>query len=242
MKFKYYLGLILLISVSQKTPCHLLSESTRQLLMLSMQQVLVVADQGTDNKGQMFCYQKNGGKWYKTCSDIPVVLGRNGLNKQKEGDQKSPSGIFKLARTFGYSSEAPAGVSMPWVALKTSSLCIDDPDSKYYNQIVDSRDENIIADWKSAEKMRRDVYDQDNLYELGLIPEVSSKIGSCVFIHVWRGEDKPTVGCTAMSREKILELIQWLSPDMNPVIIQGDKEQIQNLQKNGFLQYHNVSD
>lgn len=240
MKFKYYLGFILLISVSQKTPCHLLSESTRQLLILSRQQVLVVADQGTDNNGQMFCYQKNGEKWYKACSDIPVVLGRNGLNKQKEGDQKSPSGIFKLTRAFGYSSKAPAGATMPWIALKKSSLCIDDPDSKHYNQIIDRSDEGIIPDWESAEKMRRDIYYQDNLYEFGLIPEVSSEIGSCVFFHVWRGENKPTVGCTAMSKANILELLQWLSPDMNPVVIQGDKKQIQNIQENGFLQYHNA--
>nr|WP_231138717.1 hypothetical protein [Francisella orientalis] len=82
-----------------------------------------------------------------------VVVGKNGLawansiyqsladadSKKKEGDSKSPAGIFDIDKTFGFANIS----AVEYVRLKTGIECVDDSNSKYYNQIVNS---NLIDD------------------------------------------------------------------------------------------------
>jgi hypothetical protein len=44
--------------------------------------------------------------------------------------------------------------------------------------------------------------------------------GSAIFLHIWRTSASPTVGCTAMSRARLISLIRWLSPEKRPVLVQ----------------------
>jgi D-alanyl-D-alanine dipeptidase len=96
---------------------------------------------------------------------------------------------------------------------------VDDPGSRYYNQIVDrSRISN--PDWKSSEKMR-----EIDEYVFGVVVAHNSNpampgAGSCIFLHAWSGPESPTVGCTAMPVERIRELVHWLDPGADPVLVQ----------------------
>ena len=64
----------------------------------------------------------------------------------------------------------------------------------------------------------------DNLYKIGFVIEyntesrVSGK-GSAIFVHIWRSYNSPTLGCVAMSEKDLAELLEWLDPLKNPVII-----------------------
>jgi hypothetical protein len=37
---------------------------------------------------------------------------------------------------------------------------------------------------------------------------------------VWSGSEKPTAGCTALSRGDLLELLRWLEPSKQPLLVQ----------------------
>jgi L,D-peptidoglycan transpeptidase YkuD (ErfK/YbiS/YcfS/YnhG family) len=135
-----------------------------------------------------------------------------------EGDGKSPAGVFTLDAAYGYGATPPAGAALPYTQVDRSWRCVDDPDSKSYNRIVDT--DQVAKDWKSAEDMRR----KDALYtwviDVGHNPAKLPGEGSCIFLHVWRGSTDATVGCTAMAQPDIEALLADLDPAKHPVLVQ----------------------
>lgn len=140
----------------------------------------------------------------------------NGLQK-KEGDLKSPAGIFSLGPLFGYASSPFQ--NMDYIRLTQTIEAIDDPLSRYYNQIVDSK---IIQDrdWQSSEKMG-----EISVYELGCVinhnfPNPMHGAGSAIFLHIWNEDGSGTAGCTAMSRKDLLKVLHWLDRNKQPKLVQ----------------------
>lgn len=161
---------------------------------------------------------------------IPVVVGKNGMTKdKKEGDLKSPAGTFSLGSAFGFHPKS--SLKFPYFQIISTIVAVDDPDSSYYNTIVD---ESITdCDWKSGEKMA-----QEPLYELGLVinyntPNPVKGAGSAIFMHIWRSPTHGTSGCTAMSLENLDKLLYWLDPKASPILIQYPQSEFA-LQENGL--------
>lgn len=94
--------------------------------------------------------------WRHVGEAIPIVVGKNGMGWgvgaiatddpevrcpsdpiKKEGDGRTPAGVFTLGTVFGYASRPLPGLKMPYLSLTPSIECVDDVDSKYYNRIVD---------------------------------------------------------------------------------------------------------
>ena len=150
----------------------------------------------------------------------PAAKGDDGAPGKREGDGRAPAGIFRLSGAFGY---AP-GRECPWIKLPyreaTSSLkCVDDSRSRHYNRLVNAGEEP--KDWSSCEEMRR----PDDQYRLGIVVEHNAAPaipdrGSCIFIHIWKGPEVGTAGCTAMAPEDMETLLRWLDPAAVPVLIQ----------------------
>lgn len=197
------------------------------------QQIVVVSIPHWDAvEGQMSRYEWSGGNWTEIGEAWPIVVGKAGMawgkgNQtftgaegpiKKEGDKRSPAGIFKLGSAFGY-SEAPNWVHMPYIQVVSTTMCIEDGSSNFYNQIIDEGQEQ--PDWNSTDHMLR----KDDLYEWGVFvahnsPEAEAGKGSCIFLHVWRQNDSGTAGCTAMDKGKMRELIKWLDPSKKPILLQ----------------------
>jgi D-alanyl-D-alanine dipeptidase len=119
---------------------------------------------------------------------------------------------------------------MPYLSLAKSVECVDDTNSKFYNQIVD-RDQ-VAPDWNSSEHMLR----PDELYRLGLVINHNARPsqpggGSCIFMHIWLGPGRGTVGCTAMPAERLESILAWLNPVKKPLLVQLPVAQYQRLQK-----------
>jgi D-alanyl-D-alanine dipeptidase len=96
---------------------------------------------------------------------------------------------------------------------------IDDPASRHYNRLVDTR--SIAAkDWRSSERMRR----AGDVYRWGVVVGHNWKqvpaAGSCIFLHVWDGAGVGTSGCTAMPEAQMLKVIRWLDRKKNPTLVQ----------------------
>jgi D-alanyl-D-alanine dipeptidase len=213
----------------------------------SRQAVLVVTKDWAAVDGTMQRFELKNQKWQPLASPIRVVVGRKGLGwgrglhvlktlsdpSKKEGDGKSPAGIFRLSSAFGYATPAEMkAIKLPYVQCTPSLECVDDPQSIYYNTVLD-RAKFKSTDWKSSEQMLMKDNDQ---YRLGIVvdhnqdPLVSNQ-GSCIFMHIWKAPGNGTSGCTAMTPSDMETLIRWLDPAAKPVLVQLPQAEYLRLQK-----------
>jgi len=233
------------VDLTPLTPVHpaavTISDDHGSRLSVHKQAVVVKTAAWTASRGILQRYDRSSSKdiWQPVGEAIPVVVGRNGLGwgsglhraanlkksryggpEKREGDGRAPAGVFKLSGAFGYAPAAQAAwIKLPYIEATTSLRCVDDARSPHYNRLVDAI--LIKSDWKSAEEMRR----ADDQYRLGVVvdhnanPAVPGR-GSCIFIHIWKGAEAGTAGCTAMAQENMESLLRWLDPSANPVLIQ----------------------
>jgi D-alanyl-D-alanine dipeptidase len=142
--------------------------------------------------------------------------GREGPIK-REGDGKSPAGVFDLTSAFGYAKSAPPGTTLGYQQVDTNWKCVDDPASRDYNRVLDAR--TTTVDWNSAEEMRRDDDAYAWVVEIAHNASRTPKDGSCIFLHVWSGPKSATVGCTAMEEPQLASLIAKLVPADRPAFV-----------------------
>lgn len=158
----------------------------------------------------------SGTAWGRGLHGEGPPAGQAGPEKQ-EGDGRSPAGVFALNGSYGYAKAPPAGARWPYTPVDASWHCVDDSASKAYGTIVDA--DEVAKDWSSSEKMRR----RDALYtwvvDVAHNPAHVAKAGSCIFLHVWRTENSPTVGCTAMPEPALERVLTWLDPAAHPVYV-----------------------
>ncbi len=159
----------------------------------------------------------SGAAWGRGLHGSGAPAGQDGPVK-KEGDGRSPAGVFALGASFGYDKEPPRGARLPYTQVDEDWLCIDDGASSHYNQVLDTAE--LEKDWSSFEAMRR----PDELYRRVIVvehnPQPSPGAGSCIFLHLWHGPDGGgTAGCTAMASDPMESLLAWLDPAARPVYV-----------------------
>ena len=204
------------------------------------QLMLVTTVNDTTHRGTLQRYERGTTPaWQTVGAEIPVVLGRNGLGwgrglhasfpldhppTKREGDGKSPLGIFTLGTAFGTAERIDTRLS--YRQLTGSTECIDEATHPRYNQLV--FDTLPRRDWNSSERMLA----VGARYELGIFVNHNTPAtagdGSCIFLHVWGGPDVPTSGCTALSRSDLLDLLAWLDPARQPVLVQTTEALLAN--------------
>ncbi len=208
-------------------------------LETSSQLIVVITEDWTNIQGIMRCFEKTEeGKWQQIGNDIPTVVGKNGMGwglglhepideepLKREGDGKSPAGIFTLGTAFGHTAiEHMMQIKMPYLEINPWTEAIGDPKSQFYNQILDTR--NIIEpDWNPQ---KNEQMGSIALYLRGIVinhnesPAFKGR-GSHIFLHIWRLSNYGTAGCTAVSPENMDKLFYWLDPQKKPLIIQFPK-------------------
>jgi zinc D-Ala-D-Ala dipeptidase len=159
----------------------------------------------------------SGAAWGRGLHGSGAPAGQDGPVK-KEGDGRSPAGVFALGASFGYDKAPPRGARLPYTQVDDDWLCIDDGRSSHYNRVLDTAE--LAKDWSSSEEMRR----KDALYRRVIVvdhnPEPSPGAGSCIFLHIWHGPDGGgTAGCTAMAPAPMEALLAWLDPAARPVYV-----------------------
>ncbi|MDD5234447.1 MAG: L,D-transpeptidase family protein [Syntrophales bacterium] len=186
----------------------------------SRQVLVVLAQERGMSRAEAYAWEINaGGKWESSFGPLKAVIGRKGLapaGDKREGDGRTPSGIFPLGFAFGYGPSAPT--RLPYRRAESDSIWVDDASSPNYNRWT-TRGATRAS---SFEFMKR----KDGQYRFGVVIEynmnpVISGRGSAIFLHVWRGPDKPTAGCVALSEPDVLKILGWLDPALNPVVFLG---------------------
>lgn len=248
-----FLCLLFLLGWNSAEPPHAGADSPG--FLSSSTQIVVVTTKNWDAvEGRLQRYERSGmdEAWRRVGEPISIVVGRKGMGwgrglsrpdagsiasdpVKREGDGKSPAGIFTLGTAFGYASQPLAGLKMPYLNLTPTIECVDDPGSKHYNRIVDSS--VVPRDWNSSEQMRS----FGESYRWGILvghnrmltgsdahlPEPGA--GSCIFLHIWQSDRQGTAGCTAMADVDLESLLIWLDPTRKPVLVQLPEPAYENV-------------
>jgi L,D-peptidoglycan transpeptidase YkuD (ErfK/YbiS/YcfS/YnhG family) len=178
--------------------------------------VVVTTKKDADIQGELAIYEKINGEWEKKIYDIPVVVGKKGLGKTKEGDTKTPVGIYKIGNSFGTVNK-PVGLKTPYVKTTSHDYWVDDVSSIFYNKWVNHYF-NPKKIWKSYEKLTNSLYKYAAIIKYNDNPIVKGK-GSAIFLHVWRNSLSPTAGCIATSEANMLKVLKTMDSSKNPMIL-----------------------
>lgn len=179
-------------------------------------QLMIVAVSG--DSALLSYYEKSeDGKW-ELMLETEAIIGKNGLGKTKEGDGKTPVGVFRFTKAFGI-KENP-GTKMEYTQVDKSHYWVDDAASKYYNQFVSS--EEVMQDWDSAEH----ICEYEEAYQYVLAISYNSEripgLGSAVFLHCISKGAEATAGCIAIPEVYMKKIIKSVGPECVLIINTAD--------------------
>ena len=204
----------------------------------STQLIVVTARDWSQNRGTLALYERTADRtWRRVAADVPVMLGRNGLAwgvglhtqlpTKREGDGRSPAGVFALERIYGRDPRAPSS-HFPYRQLSATMEGIDDPRSRYYNRLVDAAQVRD-RDWTSSEKVRPANPMFRWCVEVRHNWQQRPGLGSCIYLHIWKAPGVPTSGCTAMSEDALARVVRWLDARQRPLLVQLPEPELRAL-------------
>ncbi len=211
----------------------------------SLQALVVTTESWSASDATLRFYERPDAlsPWAPAGEKIPAVVGKNGLawgkgihpdpaaggDPKREGDGKTPAGIFRLGPAFG---DQPGGsvawIGLPYRQMRETSRCVDDAASALYNRWVEEG--SVPKEWNSSEEMVR----KDGQYRLGVwvghnTDPVAPGSGSCIFFHIWKSPGAGTSGCTAVADADLEAVLRRLRPETNPVLIQLPRPEYERL-------------
>ena len=136
------------------------------------------------------------------------AVGKKGLTKiKKEGDFKTPIGIFELGDIY----YRPDKVQKPVSKIKTRIIkknmgWCDDPNSKHYNKLIKIK--------KKFQGRFEKLFRKDNKYDLLILikynyTNIIKNKGSAIFLHLTQ-DYSTTKGCIALKKKDFLILIKLI--------------------------------
>lgn len=130
-------------------------------------------------------------------------VGRNGVSAAKrEGDLRTPAGVFPLRGGFGAYANPGLRVGS-WLQVDAQDVWVDDSASSHYNT---HQRAPANGRWASAEKLlNQPAYNYAQV--IGYNEARTPGIGSAIFLHVDKGAG--TAGCVSLPTEPLLAVMRW---------------------------------
>ena len=191
----------------------------------SDQFIIVIPDDKNSSSGKLETCERRPSGWACDSFSGLVSLGRRGaawgvgLHRQpaakREGDLRSPLGIFELEKIYGR-DPVPPSAHFSYQQLTDTTVGVDDARSRYYNRIIDVA--HVTArDWRSSEKLSPSRYRW--LINVKHNWEQRPGLGSNIYLHA-TGRGGGTHGCTAMEPETLDYIVRWLDERKHPLLVQ----------------------
>jgi len=185
----------------------------------SSQCLLVVNDEASSPAAKVHALERREGVWRSAFPSMKAMIGKNGFappGAKREGDGRTPSGVFPLGTAFGY--DPYVETRMPYRQATAEDVWVDDPEAVDYNRWV-KKGQTKAA---SFEIMRR----EDHLYRYGIVIEYNTDPvvkghGSAIFFHVWLHSSESTHGCVALSEDNMRRVLRWLEPEAKAAAVMG---------------------
>jgi L,D-peptidoglycan transpeptidase YkuD (ErfK/YbiS/YcfS/YnhG family) len=200
----------------------------------SQQAVVALTSSWTSSYADLYLYERAGEQWVKRDGPIKVRLGRtgsawglgihqnpSGATLKKEGDAKSPAGIFYIGGAWGDAPTIQKHPQLPYRKVTPRDLWVEDSTSPLYNQHQILPHTPRTA-WEKKAQMKQNDYAHSLKLFIAHNPPPKAKPygGSAVFFHIWRdGGSKPTAGCTTMTPANLKKLVAWIDPTKLPIYI-----------------------
>ena len=168
-----------------------------------------------DFHAELTIYQAKDGK-YEKVFNCPAVVGKNGPGKQSEGDTKTPLGTWTIGEAYGINDDP--GSRVPYTKVDDDMYwCATGSNSKKYNTLI-KRSDDPDADYSEDEHIIEYTGVYNYLLDLGYNRAGAPYAGNAIFLHCWRGEDKPTGGCVAVSENDMIKILQTVTPGTSVTI------------------------
>ena len=172
------------------------------------QQLAIISGTGGSNAEFSFHQKDSSGKWQQLLS-AHAYIGKNGWGKTREGDAKTPIGVYTFTQAFGINPNP--GSPMGYTKVDKTHYWVGDSTSDKYNQFVSTSDYNDF-DKKESEH----IIDYKLAYKYCLniswnIDGIPGK-GSAIFLHCYT-KNKFTGGCVSLPEEIMRQVVQLVRPD-----------------------------
>lgn len=195
-----------------RNSCQILysSKNIKQLRSDTSQMIIV---QPKGSQAKITLCQRQNRIWKPINTPFSAVIGKNGvasMGEKKEGDLKTPAGLYSIGETFG--TKPSLALKMDYKYITADDKFINDVDHKQYNMWVTGP-----TDAKSYETMLIKPYTYGAVINYNMSP-IKSGAGSAIFIHVWRLPNSPTAGCIALDKQHVLNILHWLDKKQHPYI------------------------
>jgi L,D-peptidoglycan transpeptidase YkuD (ErfK/YbiS/YcfS/YnhG family) len=171
----------------------------------SAAQVVLVSASGSG--ATVRACQRQGNTWQQALGPMYGHVGTQGVappGGKREGDGRTPSGVYPLGRGFGIQPDP--GVAFSWRRVGPEDVWVDDSSSALYNTW---QQKPANGRWRSAESLNQPrAYDYAQVidYNTARVPGA----GSAIFLHV--DHQSPTAGCVSLPRAQLLALFRWERP------------------------------
>jgi len=194
------------------------------------QLIVSISPDWSASQGTLQRYERGpDGRWQRVGGSVPVLYGKNGLAwgrgvrgteelglRKREGDGRSPAGVFAIGAIYGNDARLPDGADFPFHQVTANDAWPDDPANPFYNQHV-SVDGAQPPAWFAAQRMRTG----DAAYRWRVeirhnADPIEPGAGSATFFHIRRGETRRTSGCTTMAEPALQDLVVWLRVAAKP--------------------------
>lgn len=182
--------------------------------------IVVVGNGGADCTVSYHTRDKNG-KWTQQFS-TDGDCGYKGITyHKKEGDGKTPAGLYSFTLAFGIKPDP--GAQLTYRQVTEYDYWVDDTESPYYNTWINSLEnpgdytgEHLIDHSPQYNYVLNINYNSDN----------TPGLGSAIFLHGYNGKGQ-TTGCVALSEKYVKTLVREADSSTR-ILIVPDKEDLDN--------------
>ena len=163
-------------------------------------QVVVVRSSGST--ATVRACRRSGSRYVVSLGPYAGHVGSHGVSSAKrEGDLKTPAGVFPLRGGFGI--YANPGLAMGWFRVDARDVWVDDSKSSLYNT---HQRTPASGRWTSAEPLdNAPVYNYAQV--IGYNEARTPGRGSAIFLHVDHGSG--TAGCVSVPTSSLLAILRW---------------------------------
>jgi hypothetical protein len=208
---------------------------SRETAATAGQIVVCLAPKSSSSEGTLQLFHRDAtGHWQADGDPWPVLFARGGLAwgrgvnppqpgpQKRTGDHRNPAGLFRLGPALGYAPALPDGAAgWPYHQVTERDAWIDDPALPQFNHLVTLPPGAPEPSWWGREHMHLG----DFAYRWMVVIEHNydsphGDAGNSIFFHVRRGEHYRTAGCTTMTQDNLVQLIKWLKPGSNAMMVE----------------------
>ena len=154
-------------------------------------------------------YERDVDNNFKEIMQAKAYIGKKGLGKTREGDMKTPVGVFHFTEAFGILPDP--GSKIGYTQVDGTHYWVGDSSSSYYNKFVSTRD---YDDFNKKDSEHIIDYNLAYKYVLNISYNEDGKpgLGSAIFLHC-QTKNKFTGGCVAIPENIMREVVKRVNSD-----------------------------